>query len=183
MGDPVNVVRMTISVQKALKARMDTEDKVNWSAVASTAFEEKLLDIASRKKGAKTMDETIARLRAVAEVEENETYQAGYQAGQEWAKGTASPKQLRRLAKRIDDFEDDSETWWDIDHPGWRAPLGATGHFAAAVLGDKDSEQHEVDSFWEEALGDDVNRIQDSDFFHGFGHGAAAVWEQVKDKL
>src|SRR5690348_8820163 len=99
MGDPVNVVRMTISVPREVKEAMDaTTAKVNWSAIATKAFQAELLALQSERQ-AKTMDEVVARLKAAAEIEANEDYQAGHSAGETWAKEDATPKQLRRLEK------------------------------------------------------------------------------------
>jgi hypothetical protein len=180
MGESQGVIRMNISVPRELKARMDAEEGVNWSAVASSAFEAKLLELASKKE-VSDMDDVVARLKAAEEFEANEDYQAGFKAGQQWAKSTATPKQLRRLA----DYLEEGDEWWDVDSPGWNAPWGATGYFALAVLGlsDEEADRRAPDVFWEKALGDGSERIWDADFFHGFGEGAADLWEKVADKL
>src|SRR5262249_27023394 len=101
MGEPKGVVRTNISLPRELKARMDAApSSVNWSAVAAQAFEAKLLELESQKE-VKSMDDVIARLKAAAELEANEDYQAGFKAGQQWAKEQATPKELRRLAEYI----------------------------------------------------------------------------------
>jgi hypothetical protein len=175
-------VRTTISLPRELKDRMDeVTASVNWSAVAAQAFEAKLLELASKKEVG-SMDDVINRLKAAAELEDREDYQAGFAAGERWAKARATPKQLRRLAEYLDSFNEYTD-WYDIDG-GWNAPWGATGYFALAVLGLKDDEADRTaaDAFWEQALGDD-ERVRDQDFFHGFGDGALDVWEKVQDKL
>jgi hypothetical protein len=57
--------------------------------------------------------------------------------------------------------------------------------FALAVLGKNRDEasRDDTDAFWEQALSDNSERIWDADFFHGFGEGAADLWEKVQDKL
>ena len=75
---------------------MDKVNGVNWSAVASDAFETKLLELASKRE-VKGMDDTIARLKAAAQLEANQDYQQGHQMGEQWAMEKATPRQLRRL--------------------------------------------------------------------------------------
>jgi hypothetical protein len=184
MGDDGGVVRMTISVPRGLKARMDAADpSVNWSRTAAQAFEAKLLELEARSKESATMDDVIVRLKAAAELEANEDYQSGMEAGRAWAREDASPKELRRLSDYIDTYAHERIDWWDIDHPGWPAPLGATGCFVEAVWPQRKDDRHAPGEFWEQALGDDADRVQDPDFFRGFGEGAVEVWEQVKDRL
>src|SRR6516165_3233067 len=104
MGDPVNVVRMTISVPRQVKEQMDAaSEKVNWSAIATKAFQNELLALQSERQ-AKSMDDVVARLKAAAELEANEDYQGGFEAGREWAKSTAKPKELQRVAEYIEQF-------------------------------------------------------------------------------
>lgn len=180
MGDG-GVFRMNISVPRDLKARMDkVKGPVNWSAVAAQAFEAKLLELESQRREVKDMEEVLARLKAAAAVEENEDYQAGLRAGEEWAKRDATPKQLRRVAIWAQGNRSD---WWDVDSTGWLAPFGATDYFAFAATPDRNGDRDFPEEFWQKALGDDAGRVNDADFFHGFGDGAVALWERVSDKL
>jgi hypothetical protein len=74
-------MRTSISVPLALKKRMDAaKEQINWSAIACRAFEEKLAEIASRKRR-KTLDDVIQRLRGSKQKEEDEQYKIGYEAG------------------------------------------------------------------------------------------------------
>ena len=119
-------------------------------------------------------------------MEATEEYQAGFEAGQTWAKGTAKPKELRRVAEYIDTTEREaggSYSWRDVDYPGWMAPFGATGSFVFAVWPQRNEGRDATDEFWEKALGDAKHRIEDADFFHGSGNGAADIWEKVGDKI
>jgi hypothetical protein len=152
---------------------------VNWSAVAAQAFEAKLLELES-KKNVSSMEDVIARLKAAAEIEANEKYQAGFEAGDEWARKQATPSQLRRMAEYIGRFPDEGVDWFHHD----------PGDFAQALLGLGDDRRGEVWDFWNEAVPHDEDldqfgedRILDADLFRGFGDGAVALWEKVMDKL
>ncbi len=101
MGES-GVVRTNISVPRELKTRMERVQGVNWSAVASEAFERKLLELASKME-VKGMDDMVARLKAAAELEANQEYQDGHLLGEKWAAEKATPRQLRRLQALADD--------------------------------------------------------------------------------
>jgi hypothetical protein len=183
MSEQAGAVRTNISLPADLKARMDEVDqRVNWSGVAAEAFQRKLLELESRKEG-ETMDEARASYKARGELEENEEYQAGYEAGETWAKNQGTPKQLRRLEGYVDEFARQGAEWWDVESPGWAAPGGATGSFAIDVLGlNRDNaERDDIEGFWEQAL-DNAKRIEDADFFHGFGDGAIAMREKLENE-
>jgi hypothetical protein len=182
MAKQERAVRTTITVPAGLKKRMDSEgESVNWSAVAARAFEAELTTLASKREGT-TMKDVVARLKAAAELEENEDYQAGMEAGRDWAKRQAKPKELRRLAEYIRNWQGGCE-WWDVGYPGWMAPFGAADNFVFTVRPSRESDRGAPAEFWEEALGEDAHRIEDDDFLHGFGDGAAEVWDQVAEEL
>jgi hypothetical protein len=171
------VIRMNISVPRELKARMDAEEGVNWSAVASGAFEGKLLEVAS-KKGVEDMDDVVARMKAAEQLESKEDYKAGFDAGQAWAKETATPKELRRVEKYIDRVAaEPTVNWWELE--GTWGP----SFFVWVAWPDRKGDEDAAESFWEQALGDDAERIKDPDFLRGFGDGAMDIWAKVKRKL
>jgi hypothetical protein len=185
MGEDQGVVRMNISVPRDLKARMDAvKQPVNWSQTAAQAFEAKLLDLEATKE-VETMDDVIARLRAAAKQEENEDYQDGLKAGRAWAMEDAKPKELRRIANYVEGSERDRVCWWDIDGDttSWDAPYGATDNFVMAIWPEAKNDDSLLTTFWEEALGEDAGRVEDAQFFHGFGDGVGEVWKQVRHKL
>ena len=124
----------------------------------------------------------VDRLRAAREKAAKEAYEDVNNPGCKWAKSTATPKDLNRLERYVNSG-DGSLGWWDVDCPNWCAPFGAADYLVFALrLRDKDD--HDAPSrFWTEALGDDTHRIQDGDFLRGFGEGAIAIWEEVKDRL
>ena len=93
-----NIYRTTISVPTDLKARMDAaEDQVNWSAVA-VRFEEKLAEIASRKK-VKNMDDAIQRPAPSQKRGNDSEHQPGFEAGRQWASAEAEALELEKLEK------------------------------------------------------------------------------------
>src|SRR4051794_3333556 len=90
-------MRTSVSVPPELKARMDAVDvAINWSAVACQAFEQKLLEVTSRK-GIKDMKDVVNRLRASKQRKEEGRFQEGYAAGESWAKESAEVEELERL--------------------------------------------------------------------------------------
>jgi hypothetical protein len=154
MGDAQGVIRTNISIPRALRARMDAVgERVNWSAVAAEAFQVKLLELESRKK-VHTMDDVIARLKAAAQLEVNEACQAGLEAGREWAKQRATPKQVQLLSDYI----------------------SSSGSASDKVYS-------EVLALIKKVMGDDDDRPWDDNFLQGFLEGTDEVWDQVKDKL
>jgi hypothetical protein len=181
MGQLQGFTRTNVSLPRELKARMDAvRSPVNWSAVAVQAFEAKLLELQSSKE-VKGMNDVIDRLKAAAELEANEDYQDGFKAGQAWAKQVARPKELKRIAEFVDSNE--GPEWWDVDYPGWLAPFGAVDYFVFAAWPSRQGDRDAPREFWEQALGEDVHRLEDADFFRGFGEGVVEVWDQVSDKL
>ncbi len=129
-----------------------------------------------------TVQNLIVRLKAAGELESIDEYQAGFDAGQAWAQDMAPPGELNRMSAYIANF-DSRLDWWDVDYLGWNAPFGATDYFVFEVWPERYLDRGAPDEFWEQALGDLVHRVQNSDFFHGFGDGADDVWQQVKDQL
>jgi hypothetical protein len=178
MGEPVNVIRVTITVPRDVKAAMDNvEERVNWSAVATEAFQAKLLAIKS-KKGTESMDDVVSRLKAAAEIEANEDYQAGHEAGIEWAKDEAAPKQLRRLEELANHPQYGIDDWLSI------YTNGANHGIAHGLYSVIEPQGEMIEEFWECALGDDsMKKIEEHDFAKGFWEGAIEVWEAVKGKV
>jgi hypothetical protein len=184
-----NIHRVTISVPQALRERMEAvKGQVNWSAVATAAFEAKLLEIElSKKRGNMSKADVVKRLKAAAAEDHREDYEDGKAAGRAWAAETATPKELRRLAEYIEQAEAETGNrveWWDVDHPGWMAPFGAPDYLVFAVRPKRADERDAPAEFWEQALEEaDRGRVWDSDFLRGFGEGAAEVWSEVRGEL
>jgi hypothetical protein len=168
-----------------LKDQMDAiGDQVNWSSVAASAFQAKVNEVQFRKGKKMSKSDVVKRLKALQEEGDQEEYEEGKDTGREWAERHAKPKELRRIADYIEECERRDADWWDIDSPAWNAPFGAVDYFAFAAWPSRKDERLGSESFWENALGpDNVHRLQDSDFFHGFGDGVVEVWDEVSDQL
>ena len=157
--------RMSISLPADLKAQMEAvTEQVNWSALAAKAFRDKLAKINSRKRGATEMDD-INRVLATEEEGEMEEYQAGFAAGQTWARKDATFKELQRLSRLEDDLKDSDQlanaVWPEEIKRGRAKPT----------------------EFWIKTLGeDDVDRAEDPDFLRGFLAGALDFWRQVEQE-
>jgi hypothetical protein len=173
MGDAQGVTRTNISISRELKARMDAVgERVNWSAVAAEAFEAKLLELESRKE-VRGMDDVIARLKAAAELEENDAVQDGVTAGRGWAMRQATPKELRRL-----EDQRDGDGWLrvrDARQP-WITLVGI-------IQGNENLHAMSAQAFWKAVLGETSLKPSDLDFLRGFIDGALDVWDKVKDQL
>jgi hypothetical protein len=177
----------TISLPHALWERMQAvRGQVNWSRVAARAFEQELLGIELRSKRTMAKEDIVKRLKATQEAGADEEYQDGKQAGREWAEREATAKELKRISEYIEMMERQTGShynWWDVDYSGWMAPFGATDYFVVAGRPSRKEDRGAPEEFWEEALGDDKHRIEDADFFHGFGDGVAEVWNEVSHEL
>jgi hypothetical protein len=174
---------MTISIQKDLKERMDkVSDQVNWSAVASDAFRSKLVEIEVRRKHSVSKADVLKRLKATDVKDTADEYTDGKLAGRRWTERKATLKQLRRAVEYIDQAVRDNTPWYDVDFGGWNAPYGAADYFYQAVNPREDPDAGR--EFWHDVLGEDgPDRIQDSDFFLGFGDGLCEVWNEVRAEL
>jgi hypothetical protein len=153
---------------------------VNWSAVASQAFEAKLLELTSQKE-VKGMEDVVARLRAAEEMDRNKEYQQGFRAGEMWVREEARPKHLR-LLEGLEDSE---------EGPAGSLEVFASEHEHGIAIGlyfvlhprDEGSRQ-EARGFWDSILGDfGAERIEQLHFARGFVEGALAVWKAAKHKM
>jgi hypothetical protein len=167
--------RTTISIPLELKERMDAvTDQVNWSAIAARAFEAKLFEIQSRRGQTMNKADIVKRLKATKEQEREEEFEDGKKAGREWAQSDATAKELERLDKYITNTEDD---WWTTTDSASR------GLFVWAAWPSRREEYGATDDFWQQALGNDAHRIEDDDYFRGFGVGAVEAWLEVKNEV
>jgi hypothetical protein len=171
------MARTTISVPDDLKKRMDrVKEPVNWSAIATEAFELKLGEFARNRKE-KTMDNVIERLRASKIQRVNVVQRLGGEAGKDWAKNIAEFDELERIA--------------DIDTSDYfagqpNAPYGWSDYLAFAILGTSrdDMDASISGDFWDSALGDSRDpRLESEKFLEGFIDGAADVYRDVASKI
>ncbi len=167
----------SVYVSDDLKRRMDKVKNENWSAVAAAAFERRLGEIAKQKEK-KTMEDVIQRLRASDLEAQSEQARSGHEAGQEWAKGTAEATELRRLAKYMENSENQGT------FSGYKDQEAAQLFYDAVMLpSGESSEWSDVTDFWEDTLGLSADDYRNSDFVDGFAEGALEVWREVQDKL
>jgi hypothetical protein len=160
-------VNRAITVDADLDRRMKKADDVNWSAVASAAFEREL----SLRDRRKVMSNTIERMRLQNEEDQEETFVEGQEWGQDWAKDFARPKELRRLARW--------RAGWGYDY--LRVTIDAED-VIAAIQGH--SEHREVDvAEWFREIGDETSSHEDEDWVRGFVKGALEVWADIEPQL
>lgn len=156
----------SISVPPELKQRMDkVKEALNWSAIACQAFEQKLAEIASKRE-VKKMDDVIERLRASQREVESEDYKTGFENGEDWAKTTATAKQLQRIER----FEE--------------AGSGEYDHETLFYVIEPNGGGNPMDFSWPEVFGDDCqDEIESPDVIRGFVEGAMSVWREVRKHL
>jgi hypothetical protein len=170
--------RTTITVPADLKARMEVvAETVNWSAIACSAFEQKLGEI-TKRKGAKDMKEVIDRLRASKQKHESDQYKEGHEAGREWAKNEAEAGELIRLEKLHDACSpaEWGQFFWTSD----RDAYGAAELFVFKIWPDDDGDRDAARNFWD---GQGHEEYPDDDFVRAFAEGALEIWGHVKGKL
>jgi hypothetical protein len=172
-GQPYS--RTTITVPTSLKRRMKrVGDCVNWSSVASRAFESKLAELEDQQE-VDTMKDAVERLRRLKHgAADNEALEAGRHAGRDWAMCTAGPDQLERLDAFRSDMADDAWNALFVDDKGWR-------ELAARIDPRIASKPPRQKKLWRDILGD-IGPAR-PEFFRGFAEGAIEVWRQVRDQL
>lgn len=162
-------ITRAITIDSGLDARMRKASGVNWSAVASIAFEQELL---SRRR-MRTMASVIERLRASKEASATEFHRAGVSAGEEWAKNSAEYDELHLLEENLHEL----------------IPAGAdraADRFVFTVHPELAGDTQAAARFWEFALDEELvdEAMMDNDeFVRGFSEGALAVWREVRDQI
>lgn len=171
------MARMSISLPDGLKRRMDAVgEPVNWSAVASRAFEFELGEIAKRKKE-KDMQEVINRLKASKLKSETAGHRQGYEYGKRWASDSAEWLELANLYKMQ-----------EIDLPNWyermtsRSSRWSLAEQIYGVIKFKGEEdliiQEDAIDFWER----NTNVMNpDNEVVRGFVDGALHIYDMLED--
>lgn len=119
----------------------------------------------------------IERLKGLAQAERSEAAAEGRFDGAEWARGVATPKQLKALERARDPQHD-----WSFDVCGDRNPGESFVRIITPGDGDEFDERSVVE-FWESALGDDITMSKDSNYVQAFALSAIEVWEEVSKHL
>lgn len=171
--------RMTITVPRSVKEQMDqVAEQVNWSAVATEAFQRKVIEIRNRRNKAMTKGKVLERLKAAGEADPK-GFEAGREWGRKWAEEKALPRYLRNLAKNPEEGFVPYVAPDDEEQVPWRLSV-VLGH---AITGEWKTAT-DWEAFWAEAVGPDGDTLADEeDFARGFVAGALEVWEEVKDEL
>jgi hypothetical protein len=180
MSESQKVARINITMPAALKQRMDAvSEDVNWSATAAEAFERKLLALASQRE-ARSMKETIERLKAAKELEQDKSHRSGHEAGEKWAMNVAKPSELQRL----EEYGDESQHSWEYDLEVMNNSRndGAGTVLAKVITGDDELDREGVESFWIQCMREPGD-FADTTFALGFVEGALQVWAAVKDHI
>ena len=168
-------VTRAITVDVGLDRRMRKVTEVNWSAVASAAFEREL----QLQKWRVDMNNTIERLRASKEEDMSEKYQDGQVDGRSWAAEYAEYNELKRLAKLMNAGHDTAVILSTSETDAYLA----AERLAFAITGD-DSSRSVSEEFWESAIGEEsIIHLDSDDYVRGFAEGAFAVWNAVSQHL
>lgn len=167
------IARRTISLPRDLDRRMEKTAGVNWSEVARLAFEARLSELTPPKE-LKEMANVINRLRELAKEETSAAEKAGIECGREWAKETATPKELRRL----DEFRSDrnyEESMLMID-----GQEGAPSLNVLSAIQGSEADWRDAEEFFSS---ESQPMLSEEGFATGFVDGALEVWHQVKDAI
>lgn len=127
------------------------------------------------------MSNAIERLRELQVAERKSDLEAGEAAGMEWARDTATPKELRRLARHIEDIRGVENLF--MGSPD--APYSHIDYLAFAIMRTHEDERsHDTASeFWLSVVSDDIKSERDEDFVEGFVNGSLAFWSDVEAQL
>ncbi len=175
-------VRTTISIAASLKARMDeVGEGVNWSAVASQAFESKVAEFIT-KRGVRDMGDVISRLRASKAKDQNAAIEKGRAEGRRWAMEEAEAAELQRLSEGK---KHSDGAWRAMFNTELNDPFTISYIIMKGLGEDGDGEGQEGGRmFWRQFLGDRyIGSEDDAAFVEGFLTGAIDLWEEVEHKL
>jgi hypothetical protein len=129
--------------------------------------------------GTADLNEVIDRLRASKRKFENEQYQAGHEAGQDWAKDEAEAGELICLSNARHQIGTD----WD-DHFSdneVRSAYSASELFTFIVWPEHDGDRSSADDFWERRGFEGDHPV--GEYVRGFSDGALSIWDQVSHEL
>jgi hypothetical protein len=173
------MARINVSISDDLKLRMDeVEDEgVNWSALAAQAFESKLAELVTQR-GARSMREVIARLRAAKHKDRHAASARGRAAGIAWASNVAEPEHLEAL----DDLVNSGGADYFADAPDQDYPP-AERFYYEVIEPDQEGDRPAALRWWSrnwEGLDESGPSGED---VTGFAEGALTIWGQVKDEI
>ena len=174
-------VRMSITVDPRLKSQMDDatkHEKVNWSAVASAAFEDKVAQIAATKSDLN--DEEISiRLRASKRETVDADHEYGILLGREWASKVASFELLLNLEKNCGKVSEPE--WRELEQP---TQSDVFENLLLRIDADWFDDVNHLQWMWDglSSRPDDTT-LRKTSFAQGFLAGALETWARVKDQI
>lgn len=154
-------------IDAALDARMKKASEVNWSAVASAAFERELRMV----EGRAMLKTTVERMRLEEEEDRSEAFREGREAGRKWATEKARLKELRRL-----------DSWVASHGNSYDAIELSAGDVVDAIEGDEKTRWDDAVE-WFDPEGCSESDISDESLLRGFVDGALDVWSEVEPQL
>ncbi len=180
---------MTISVQDDLKGRMDKAKRlVNWSAVATKAFEQKLHDISDQLEQTE-MEAVIQRLKASKATGESAMEKDARDGARHWAMHQAKAAQLKALSDARDQMDDRGWECTLDDHEttGASSVYSPGQHFYMLITPDWEDTSLDVrqdaEQFWWGILGDCTTKANEGTYILAFAESAIEFWNEVADKL
>jgi hypothetical protein len=114
------------------------------------------------------MSDIIERLKTADELEAKELDALGREAGEEWARTEATPRELRRLAEANANNRN-ADMWSGVpNHLGW------AGVLLSVITGADNISRDDLAA----VFGDDDESYEE-DYLFAFANGALEIWEKV----
>jgi hypothetical protein len=177
-----STTRRNITLPEDVDEAMSAHPNINWSAIAVTAFRQKLDDL--HPDPMKNIGAVIERLRKTRPAPK--PLAPSVDAGQRWAARQATVAELERLAafeKEASDGPGESwENFFDDNSPDHGGTTPAQS-MAFRILGNtdpRDCRPEDAKEFWQRAIGGDPPPAK---FAMGFAKGALDVWNEVKAEI
>lgn len=160
---------MSVSVPEELKQRMEGY-RVNWSAVACEAFEQRLMYYEN------DLDEVIGRLRRSKIENTTEAYEEGRNEGKLWAETTADFSDLKALGRAV-------RTEYGLSIFEVKQKRTQTMAEIIYLALKRKEDAGDANEFWTaEVKAENFHNLED-DWFLGFVEGAHDVWDAVYDQI
>lgn len=190
-------VRKTITVPAEIAVEMAKTAEVNWSQVASKAFEVELKRRNDKQEKAK-VDDIVNRLRESKKKSEDSPYAKGKEAGELWAREYAEYDELKRLAT-LDPMGSEpylSDRWDDkpraVQLMIWMlGPSHPFNRVDPTTMSSAELKRLQKinPTSWDKvrksmfAVANQREIFEDRAFVQGLIEGARSIWLQVKDEV
>lgn len=169
--------RVTITVPGDLRKRMQsTAESVNWSAVATKAFEEKLAEVVAKRE-TQSLDDAVQRMRASRLASADGAYADGFERGREFVTQHADWKFCEGLKGAMAEWTD--ARWAQAQQDG------GAGAALELVLKRVDPQRFKaakaVRGFLVDHVGDHLpSAVQ---FARGWCEGALSCFRQIEERV